>query len=87
MFGVSIGGILGHALCTALAVIGGRMIAQRISARTGEILHSTPFHITLIPGVAPGGNNGRPFQTMVAFPWSAPGLPQQMGIFRRIELG
>ena len=35
--GVTIGGFLGHGLCTALAVVGGRMIAQRISARTGEI--------------------------------------------------
>jgi len=33
--GVTIGGTLGHALCTGLAVIGGRLIAQRISVRTG----------------------------------------------------
>ena len=32
---VIIGGTLGHALCTGLAVIGGRLIAQRISVRTG----------------------------------------------------
>ena len=31
-----IGGSLGHALCTGLAVLGGRFIAQRISVRTGR---------------------------------------------------
>lgn len=35
-FGVAVGGTLGHFLCTGLAVIGGRMIAQKISVRTGE---------------------------------------------------
>lgn len=30
------GGILGHILCTGLAVLGGRMIAQKISVRTGK---------------------------------------------------
>ena len=34
--GVTIGGTLGHSLCTGLAVIGGRLIAQRISVRTGK---------------------------------------------------
>ena len=29
------GGTLGHALCTGLAVVGGRFIAQMISVRTG----------------------------------------------------
>lgn len=38
VYGVIVGGVLGHALCTGLAVIGGRMIAQRISVRTGKIL-------------------------------------------------
>ncbi|PAA64985.1 hypothetical protein BOX15_Mlig031712g4 [Macrostomum lignano] len=32
--GVIVGGTLGHALCTGLAVLGGRFIAQRISVRT-----------------------------------------------------
>jgi len=34
VIGVIIGGTLGHALCTGLAVVGGRFIAQRISMRT-----------------------------------------------------
>lgn len=37
-FGVAVGGTLGHCLCTGLAVIGGRMVAQKISVRTGELL-------------------------------------------------
>lgn len=41
--GVTIGGTLGHALCTGLAVIGGRLIAQRISVRTGAYFKHTLF--------------------------------------------
>lgn len=37
VFGVIVGGVLGHSICTGLAVIGGRIIAQRISVRTGKI--------------------------------------------------
>jgi len=36
-YGVALGGILGHSLCTGLAVIGGRFIAQKISVRTGKL--------------------------------------------------
>lgn len=36
VLGVIIGGTIGHALCTGLAVIGGRMIAQKISVKTGR---------------------------------------------------
>ena len=41
--GVVIGGTLGHALCTGLAVIGGRMIAQRISVRTVTLVGGVVF--------------------------------------------
>ena len=34
MFGTIIGGTLGHGLCTGLAVIGGRFVAQKISVRS-----------------------------------------------------
>ena len=34
--GVTLGAVLGHALCTGLAVLGGRMIAQKISVKTGK---------------------------------------------------
>lgn len=43
VYGVIVGGVLGHALCTGLAVIGGRMIAQRISVRTGKFTYT--FHV------------------------------------------
>lgn len=35
LWGVITGGIIGHAICTGIGVIGGRMIAQKISVRTG----------------------------------------------------
>jgi putative Ca2+/H+ antiporter (TMEM165/GDT1 family) len=31
-----VGGVLGHSICTGLAVVGGRMIAQKISVKTGK---------------------------------------------------
>jgi putative Ca2+/H+ antiporter (TMEM165/GDT1 family) len=34
MLGTIIGGTIGHGLCTGMAVIGGRIVAQRISVRT-----------------------------------------------------
>lgn len=38
VIGVILGGILGHAICTGIAVIGGRLLAQRISVKTGMIV-------------------------------------------------
>jgi Ca2+/H+ antiporter, TMEM165/GDT1 family len=35
LMGVITGGIIGHAICTGIGVLGGRMIAQKISVRTG----------------------------------------------------
>ncbi|KYN41075.1 hypothetical protein ALC56_04224 [Trachymyrmex septentrionalis] len=43
VYGVVLGGILGHSFCTGLAVIGGRMIAQRISVRTVTIIGGLVF--------------------------------------------
>lgn len=42
-FGVAVGGTLGHCLCTGLAVVGGRMVAQKISVRTGKICLTEQF--------------------------------------------
>ncbi|XP_076873234.1 putative divalent cation/proton antiporter TMEM165 [Brachyhypopomus gauderio] len=42
-FGVAVGGTLGHCLCTGLAVVGGRMVAQRISVRTVTIIGGIVF--------------------------------------------
>lgn len=44
-FGVAVGGTLGHCLCTGLAVIGGRMVAQKISVRTGELFKNPTRNI------------------------------------------
>ncbi len=41
--GVIFGGLLGHALCTGIAVIGGRMLAARISERTVAIVGGVLF--------------------------------------------
>jgi len=40
---VVIAGILGHSMCTGLAVLGGRMIAQRISVRTVTMVGGIVF--------------------------------------------
>ncbi|KAJ8681850.1 hypothetical protein QAD02_017642 [Eretmocerus hayati] len=45
VYGVVIGGVLGHSFCTGLAVLGGRMIAQRISVRTVTIIGGLVFII------------------------------------------
>lgn len=42
-FGVAVGGTLGHCLCTGLAVVGGRMVAQKISVRTVTIIGGIVF--------------------------------------------
>jgi putative Ca2+/H+ antiporter (TMEM165/GDT1 family) len=41
--GVTLGGILGHSICTGVAVIGGRMLATRISERTVAICGGVLF--------------------------------------------
>jgi len=43
--GVSIGGTIGHALCTGLAVLGGRLVAQKISVRTVTLVGGVVFLI------------------------------------------
>ncbi|KMR03597.1 putative transmembrane protein 165 [Lasius niger] len=43
VYGVILGGILGHSFCTGLAVLGGRIIAQRISVRTVTIIGGLVF--------------------------------------------
>jgi len=43
VYGVCIGGVLGHALCTGLAVLGGRLIATRISVRTVTLIGGVVF--------------------------------------------
>jgi len=43
VYGVCVGGVLGHALCTGLAVMGGRLIATRISVRTVTLIGGVVF--------------------------------------------
>ncbi|XP_054014889.1 transmembrane protein 165 isoform X2 [Hylaeus anthracinus] len=43
VYGVIVGGVLGHSFCTGLAVLGGRMIAQKISVRTVTIIGGLVF--------------------------------------------
>lgn len=43
--GVVLGGTFGHALCTALAVLGGKIIAQRISVKTVTLIGGVVFII------------------------------------------
>ncbi|GMR45896.1 hypothetical protein PMAYCL1PPCAC_16091 [Pristionchus mayeri] len=43
VFGVLLGGVLGHALCTGIAVLGGRLVAERITVRTVTIIGGVVF--------------------------------------------
>ena len=38
---------MGHAVCTAIAVIGGKIVAQRISVRTGEMASEFTLHFAV----------------------------------------
>lgn len=43
VMGVILGGLLGHAFCTGLAVVGGRLLAARISERTVAVIGGVLF--------------------------------------------
>ncbi|XP_054261622.1 transmembrane protein 165 isoform X3 [Macrosteles quadrilineatus] len=45
IYGVMLGGVVGHSLCTGIAVVGGRFVAQRISVRTVTIIGGVVFLI------------------------------------------
>jgi hypothetical protein len=49
-YGVTVGGVLGHALCTGLAVLGGRMLAARISEKTTTLCGGALFLLFAIHG-------------------------------------
>ena len=42
-WGVVLGGLIGHAFCTGLAVVGGRMLAARISEKTVALIGGSLF--------------------------------------------
>lgn len=48
LWGVIIGGTIGHAICTGLGVVGGRIIAQKISVRTVTFIGGVVFLIFAI---------------------------------------
>lgn len=50
-YGVTLGAIIGHGLCTGLAVLGGRVLATRISERTVTLVGGTLFLIFAIHSV------------------------------------
>jgi putative Ca2+/H+ antiporter (TMEM165/GDT1 family) len=56
--GVTLGGVLGHSLCTGLAVIGGRFIAQKISVRTVTIVGGVVFLMFALTALIYDPNEG-----------------------------
>jgi putative Ca2+/H+ antiporter (TMEM165/GDT1 family) len=48
LWGVISGGIIGHSICTGLAVIGGRILASKISVRTVTLVGGVVFIIFAI---------------------------------------
>jgi putative Ca2+/H+ antiporter (TMEM165/GDT1 family) len=48
---VTIGGLLGHAICSAVAVMGGRLLATRISPRTVSLVGGVLFLLFGIVGL------------------------------------
>lgn len=49
-YGVIVGGLIGHALCTGVAVIGGRMLAAKISEKHVAIVGGVLFILFAIHG-------------------------------------
>mmetsp|Transcript_48823 Transcript_48823/g.156387 ORF Transcript_48823/g.156387 Transcript_48823/m.156387 type:complete len:293 (-) Transcript_48823:411-1289(-) len=54
-YGVTVGAIIGHSICTGLAVVGGRLLALKISQRTVAISGGTLFMIFAIHNAFWGG--------------------------------
>mmetsp|Transcript_59204 Transcript_59204/g.157222 ORF Transcript_59204/g.157222 Transcript_59204/m.157222 type:complete len:214 (+) Transcript_59204:220-861(+) len=54
--GVAAGGTLGHAVCTGIAVVGGRMLASRISERTVGMSGGCLFLLFALHGLWQGGS-------------------------------
>lgn len=53
-FGVTLGGVVGHSLCTGLAVVGGRMLASKMSEKTVTIMGGVLFLIFAVHAVYSG---------------------------------
>lgn len=65
VYGVIAGGIIGHSICTGLAVIGGRMIAQRISVRTVTLIGGVVFLIFALSALIFGPGEEEPIKVPI----------------------
>jgi len=54
VYGVTLGGVLGHSICTLIAVVGGRLLASRISERTMLLLGGVVFLIFAVLDILKG---------------------------------
>ncbi|EQC27109.1 hypothetical protein SDRG_15117 [Saprolegnia diclina VS20] len=53
-FGVTLGAILGHSMCTGLAVVGGKLLASRISEKTVTVVGGVLFLLFALHSLAFG---------------------------------
>lgn len=60
IYGIMVGGCLGHAICTGIAVIGGRLIAQKISVKHVTLIGGVVFLIFAIVSLIMGPNDEKP---------------------------
>ncbi|XP_050067211.1 uncharacterized protein LOC126556060 [Anopheles maculipalpis] len=65
VYGVIAGGIIGHSICTGLAVIGGRMVAQRISVRTVTLIGGVVFLIFALSALIFGPGEEEPIKVPI----------------------
>jgi putative Ca2+/H+ antiporter (TMEM165/GDT1 family) len=56
-FAVSLGGVLGHAACTTMAVVGGKLLAARISERTVALCGGSLFLLFAAHGAWQGASS------------------------------
>lgn len=60
IYGIMVGGCLGHAICTGVAVIGGRLIAQKISVKHVTLIGGVVFLVFAIVSLIMGPNDEKP---------------------------
>ncbi len=60
IYGIMVGGVLGHAICTGAAVIGGRLVAQKISVRHVTLIGGVVFIIFAVVSLIMGPNDENP---------------------------
>ncbi|XP_023217807.1 transmembrane protein 165-like [Centruroides sculpturatus] len=53
-YGVTLGAIIGHSMCTLLAVVGGRIVAQKISVRSVTLIGGIVFLIFAVSALLMG---------------------------------